>query len=369
MPLGLIEKLEPSKDENMVDHILWLGGFDFRTCPFTDADALVLCMLSYFDMKMLFDGRRGKVRVRDLLPYLEDGTSKPQLTGLDGGSSDIAKAACRSRRFGELIIRNHEDVLQHDPPLQFAAMTFHDEYHLNFLAFRGTDSSLAGWKEDCMIAFTETEAQRMAAEYAGRVITPEKAWIMGGHSKGGNQVLYAAAHLNFTELACVRRIYMLDGPGFCPEIIAKEEVERIEPKITRVIPEFDMIGKLFEPEISDTRVIRSANPEGLGQHALASWLVDHGGLSHGKASERAERMMKVVGEWIEGMSMEERKIFVDELFTAFGVEGTTDLNQITAERFGDVLIELNKTSEVTKKIFSELPKRFLKESLPWKKDK
>ena len=353
----------------MLDHILWLGGFDFRTCPFTDADALVLCQLSYFDMKMLFDGRRGKVRVKDLLPYLEDGTSKPQLTGLDGGSSDIAKAACRSRRFGELIIRNHEDVLQHDPPLQFAAMTFHDEYHLNFLAFRGTDSSLAGWKEDCMIAFTETEAQRMAAEYAGRVITPEKAWIMGGHSKGGNQVLYAAAHLNFTELACVRRIYMLDGPGFCPEIIGKEEVARIEPKITRVIPEFDMIGKLFEPEISDTRVIRSANPEGLGQHALASWLVDHGGLSHGKASERAERMMKVVGEWIEGMSMEERKIFVDELFAAFGVEGTTDLNQITAERFGDVLIELNKTSAVTKKIFSELPKRFLKESLPWKKDK
>ena len=365
MPLGLIEKLEPSKDENMVDHILWLGGFDFRTCPFTDADALVLCQLSYFDMKMLFDGRRGKVRVKDLLPYLEDGTSKPQLTGLDGGSSDIAKAACRSRRFGELIIRNHEDVLQHDPPLQFAAMTFHDEYHLNFLAFRGTDSSLAGWKEDCMIAFTETEAQRMAAEYAGRVITPEKAWIMGGHSKGGNQVLYAAAHLNFTELACVRRIYMLDGPGFCPEIIGKEEVARIEPKITRVIPEFDMIGKLFEPEISDTRVIRSANPEGLGQHALASWLVDHGGLSHGVPSVRAERMMKVVGEWIADMTMEERKIFVNELFEAFSVDGTTDLNQITAERFGDILIGLNKTSEVTKKIFSELPKRFLKETLPW----
>ena len=51
MPLGLIEKLEASKDENMVDHILWLGGFDCRTCPFTDADALESMMMELDDMR------------------------------------------------------------------------------------------------------------------------------------------------------------------------------------------------------------------------------------------------------------------------------------------------------------------------------
>ena len=359
MPLGLIDKLTPAKKENLVDHILWLGGLDFAACPFGDADALVLCMLSYFDMKRLPFGSGEEIRVKDLLPFLESGESKPQLTGPDGGSSDIAKAACRSRRYGELIIRNHEDIFQDDPPLQFAAMTFHDSGALNFLAFRGTDSSLAGWKEDFMIAFTETDAQRMAASYAKRALAAGGDWIMGGHSKGGNQVIYAASHLDDAELSRVRRIYMLDGPGFCPEIIDTAAMTRIEPLITRVIPEFDMIGQLFEPAVTDTRVIRSANPEGFGQHALASWLVDHGQLSAGKLSRRADRMMRVVNEWIADMSMEERKIFVEELFAAFGENGMTDLNQVTAEHFAAVIIELNRSSKVTKKIFADLPKRLI----------
>ena len=359
MPLGLIDKLKPAEKENLVDYVLWTGDMDFVQYPFRDADALVLCMLSYFDMKMLFEDGREEVLLKKLLPHIEYGSSLPQLTGPDGGSSDIAKAACRSKRFGELSVRNHADLLQTDPPLQFAAMTFHDGHGMDFLAFRGTDSSLAGWKEDCMIAFTETDAQRMAAAYAKSVLPTAEKWIVGGHSKGANQAIYAAARLDDEELARIRRIYMLDGPGFCPEIIDEGRMTRIEPLVTAVIPEFDMIGQLFEPAVTDVRVIKSANPEGLGQHALASWLVDHGNLSSGRLSERADRMMKVVGDWIADMSMDERKIFVGELFDALGAGGTRNLSEITPERFGAVLIELNRSSKVTKKIFADLPKKLI----------
>ena len=359
MPLGLIDKLKPAEKENLVDYVLWTGDMDFTQYPFRDADALVLCMLSYFDMKMLFEDGREEVLLKKLLPHIEYGSSLPQLTGPDGGSSDIGKAACRSKRFGELSVRNHADLLQTDPPLQFAAMTFHDGHGMDFLAFRGTDSSLAGWKEDCMIAFTETDAQRMAAAYAKSVLPTAEKWIVGGHSKGANQAIYAAARLDDEELARIRRIYMLDGPGFCPEIIDEGRMTRIEPLVTAVIPEFDMIGQLFEPAVTDVRVIKSANPEGLGQHALASWLVDHGNLSSGRLSERADRMMKVVGDWIADMSMDERKIFVVELFDALGAGGTRNLSEITPERFGAVLIELNRSSKVTKKIFADLPKKLI----------
>ena len=209
-----------------------------------------------------------------------------------------------------------------------------------------------------MIAFTETDAQRMAAAYAKSVLPTAEKWIVGGHSKGANQAIYAAARLDDEELARIRRIYMLDGPGFCPEIIDEGRMTRIEPLVTAVIPEFDMIGQLFEPAVTDVRVIKSANPEGLGQHALASWLVDHGNLSSGRLSERADRMMKVVGDWIADMSMDERKIFVGELFDALG-GGTRNLSEITPERFGAVLIELNRSSKVTKKIFADLPKKLI----------
>ena len=364
MPLGMISSLSPSGEENLVDYIRWLGGFDYDACPFRDADALVLCMISYFDMKMLFDEDRSEARVKDLLPFLERGESVPQITGGDGGSSDIVKEACRSRRFGELLIRNHEDILQTDPPLQFAAMTFHDGKGLNFLAYRGTDSSLAGWKEDFMIAFTETDAQHMAESYAHRRLWKEDRWILGGHSKGGNQALYAAVRLTDEELAQVERIYVLDGPGFDSDIVSPEQIARIEKKVTRVIPEFDMIGKLFEPEISDTRIVKSLN-DGLGEHALQSWTVDHGALSSGTPSKRANWLMHVVNEWIGGLSPDDRKTLVDELFEALGADGIENLEEITAERFGGVLIELGRVSEVTKKNFAELPKKMLAEGLKW----
>ena len=70
-------------------------------------------------------------------------------------------------------------------------------------------------------------------------------------------------------------------------------------------------------------------------------------------------MMKVVNEWIADMSMDERKIFVEELFDAFGTGGTQNLSEITAERFGAVIVELNRSSKVTKKIFADLPKKLI----------
>ena len=67
----------------------------------------------------------------------------------------------------------------------------------------------------------------------------------------------------------------------------------------------------------------------------------------------------VVHEWIADMSMEERKTFVNELFDAFGTGGTQNLSEITAERFAAVLVELNRSSKVTKKIFADLPKKLI----------
>ena len=78
MPLGLIDKLKPSDKENLLDYILWVGDMDFVQYPFRDADALVLCMLSYFDMKMLFEDGREEVLLKKLLPHVEYGSSRPQ---------------------------------------------------------------------------------------------------------------------------------------------------------------------------------------------------------------------------------------------------------------------------------------------------
>ena len=56
---------------------------------------------------------------------------------------------------------------------------------------------------------------------------------------------------------------------------------------------------------------------------------------------------------------------MEELFDALGADGVKNLEEITVERFGGVLIGLSRSSEVTKKNFAELPKKLIAEGLKW----
>ena len=269
--------------ETLAGYIGWMGDYSFEACPFREADALVLCLIAYFDLSPVFaDGKR-TAHVRDCAQMVDAGEAKLLITGGDLGNTEIFTAAVRSRRFGDLEITDAVDVLQENPPLQFAAVTFHDGSNFSFIAYRGTDSSLAGWKENFMISFTRTAAQEMALQYASERIAEyrlagKRKWYIGGHSKGGNLALYASCMLADEDLLAVDRVFLLDGPGLCPEVLDAKLVKRIDSRATMITPEYDIIGSIFSPEIADSRIIRSYR-DGIVQHSLASWLVDHGDLA------------------------------------------------------------------------------------------
>ncbi len=346
--------------ETLAGYIDWMGGLDFDACPFRDADALVLCVISYFDVTPLFDDGRETVPVSDCVKLIENGGAKLMITGGDMGNTEIFEKAVRSVRFGGLNMTRCVNGLRADPPYQFFAVTFENAI-FRFVAFRGTDSSLAGWRENFMISFTRTEAQDSAAEYAERAFDDcgGRDFYVAGHSKGGNLALYAAGMLSGRALRGVKRVYSLDGPGFCPEVLDTGILRRIDPVTTRIIPEFDLIGKLFEPQMTDTRIIKSYR-SGLEQHSLASWLVEGGELAlTGSVSQRSVGLSRLVNDWIGGVSMKDRPTVVNELFDTLGADGVTDLSEMNSDALVKTIIGLSKTSEVTRKNLIELPKRAL----------
>lgn len=80
---------------------------------------------------------------------------------------------------------------------QFAALTIDTGDGARFVSYRGTDSTLVGWKEDFNMSYqTPVPAQRSAAEYLSDAL---RRWggplRLGGHSKGGNLAVYAAGGL------------------------------------------------------------------------------------------------------------------------------------------------------------------------------
>ena len=375
--------------DKLIDYVKWMGELDFDAYPFREADALVLCVVSYFDLSRAFSGNllqdpaaKGMPRLQDCLPEIESGGSKLMITGGDMGNGELFEAAARSRRFGSLRLSSYVDVVSKEADLQFAAVCFHydpqqpcrrETKPFSFIAFRGTDSTLVGWKEDFMISFTRPKAQLLSAEYAKNLLEedtalnsggPARDWYIAGHSKGGNLAMYAACMLPDKDLYRVTRIFNLDGPGFCPEVLDLKLLDRIDPKTTRIVPEFEVIGKIFEPKLSDVRVVKSYR-RGMDQHSLPSWLVEYGALALAEDMDtRAAWLGDNLSGWISAIPHQDREKFIDELFDALAAGGADDLDHMRAENFRDAMISLSKTSKLTKYALTSLPARlFNRDSL------
>ena len=346
--------------DQLTDYIQWMGDLDFQALPFRDADALILCVISYFDLSPVLAGRK-EARVSDCLPMIEAGEARICITGGDLGNTAIFEAAARSKRFGDLTFTDYEDLVRPEEDLQFSAVTFRDGDRFTFLAYRGTDSTLTGWKEDFMLSFTKTKAQTLALEYAEHILGPDtaRARYIGGHSKGGNQALYAACMLPEELWEGITRVYLLDGPGFCPEVLDVSLVQRIDPRTVKIIPEFDIIGKLFDTKITDTKVVASYR-HGFMQHSLASWLIDHGQLALVPENDLVSRWAnETIDRWLANISPEERVRFIDELFEALRAGGKESLDDMNIEDFYKALVHLRQSGSFAKQVLTDLPKQAL----------
>ena len=351
--------------DNLKDYIRWMGDVPIRATGMRDADALVLCCLSYFDLSPLFAGDETP-RLKSYLPVLERSEAKVQITGSADNHLELMSLAAASRRFGELMLSDYVDVLNQEPPVQFSSVCFHDDEDLSFLAYRGTDNSLAGWREDFMFSFTLTEAQELALAYACAHIRPDRRWYLGGHSKGGNLALYAACLLEGAQWDCVERVYLLDSPGLCPEVMDPARIERIDPKARRIIPRFSVVGKLLEPRITDTHIVR-ASGFGVSQHSMLTWGIDHGELAEAQENDAMSLWIneKIRG-WSDEIPPENRALCVDELFDALGAGGAQTVNEIRffgPDGLEAILKRLRESSDVTKHTLTELPKYAVKTSL------
>ncbi|MBQ4381307.1 MAG: DUF2974 domain-containing protein [Oscillospiraceae bacterium] len=349
--------------DSLRDYILWMGDFPVEATGLRDPDALILCAIAYYDLAPAL--KDGRALLRDCLPYLERGELRLTVETSHEGFYGVFSAAAASRRFGDLLAENYVDVYRQEPPLQFSAVEFSGE-SFSFIAYRGTDNSLAGWREDFMISFTRTAAQNMALEYAASALKPGRRYYMGGHSNGANLALFAACTLPREQWDLVDRLYLLDGPGLCPEVMDAGVVERIDRKTVRVIPRFSVVGKLFEPKVSNTIIVNSSR-SGFPQHMLASWLVDHGQLSRAEKNDPMSLLAnETLDSWIQNINQEDRATFVADLFDALAAGGAETLHEL--EKGGGrgleaIIRRLAASRGTTFKVLYGLPVQFFKTGL------
>ncbi|BDR59174.1 Mbeg1-like protein [Xylocopilactobacillus apicola] len=244
---------------NLIDYLNKNGTCSFSTLPFNVVDAAILAQVSYLDFN-----QSNAHKFKDLTN--EEISIAAKVTWYPEENVLLAQALAQSERFGNVEWIAPLELNDRKKEQQFFAITFQIAPELYYLAFGGTDGSLLGIKEDLNMSFQTTVPsqqsglkyfQKIAQNYSGQ-------FYLGGHSKGGNVAIYAGVKSPLQLQDRIKQIYNFDGPGF-----GDQKYEKLKDRITKLIPQSSIVGRLLDPT-NDYQVVLS-NAHGFHQHDLFTW--------------------------------------------------------------------------------------------------
>ncbi|MBO7363728.1 MAG: DUF2974 domain-containing protein, partial [Lachnospiraceae bacterium] len=256
--------------------------------------------------------------------------------------------AMNTERYGGLTLCGYRSIMDTGQDEQMAVVTFCLSDGTDYVAFRGTDTTIVGWKEDFMLSYRrETEGQRHAAAYLDeRAAARTGYFYVGGHSKGGNFALYAGAFSAPEVQDRILAVFSNDGPGLREEATREAGFLRILPRVVRIIPEDSVVGILLSNP-AGCRVVKSAE-RGLLQHRGTSWLVRGTHFQYGARSGFSRAFENVIRRWLSELSEEELKDFTEYAFTVLELTGATTVTEIRRDLFGAAMAVFSAADRIPK---------------------
>ncbi len=352
---------------NLTDYLLWRGDMSLRERPLTEVDALVLATLSYVDLAGIVpsEAEGGSVTVAQALGNLLEqsgGDVAPYVRSLATIDAGYLRALADSRRFGELVVGSYVDVMDTERSVQFAALEVAlpagclggCEKCVRYVSYRGTDLTLAGWREDFMLSFEVTGAQLLARDYLERALTraarSDAAVLAGGHSKGGNLASYAVANVPADLAKRVLRCYAFDAPSVDARVASRDARDVLGADYVRIQPEYSVIGQLFDRPDEPRSYVRSL-ASGLMQHDPLSWQVTASGFVRADGLDPDARAFdEALDDWMSPVGPEDRRSFIQELFEVLGAGGPLLSDVTSLEGLPKVVSAANAASEKNKRL-------------------
>lgn len=335
----------------LFDYLKWRNDVSLRAAPFNEIDNVLLSYLAYADFGELLQEEKRHVSIETCLKRF---CEKHDLANVRESKHFIERAPLlleemvRGARFRGTKVAHFREVFDKEKVQQFAALVFLLPDGTKYISFRGTDSSITGWKEDFLMSITaETEGAKEAVSYLNDVAASvDGDFILGGHSKGGNFAMYAAAFCEDAVKGRIRKVYNNDGPGFREEIVRSAAYRELLPKITNIVPQTSIIGHLLSNEAAHT-VVKSA-AAGIFQHDVTTWEVTKDKFVRAEPDAFSDFVEKSLGTWLETMDDEARKSLVETVFSM--------IEMTEAETFAEFGENLFKNTGLIMKGLGRLPK-------------
>ena len=355
---------------NLFDYLTWRGDLDFAKSPLNPVDFVIFSQLAYLPFDGIVPGpgvkeglslhlalnklqekiQRNKSAVKEFLGFNED--------------PDFINALSLSNRFRNCHLLGFMNQINEDLEYQISGVCIYTGDDCCSVVFRGTDATLVGWKESFNMCFKEViPAQIEAVKYLEKMAPLLKGRLrIGGHSKGGNLAVYAAAFCEKKIQNRIIEIFNFDSPGFYENVITSKGFLAIKDKINFFVPQDSVIGMLFEHG-RNYNVIKSTEI-GLQQHSLFSWEVTHNNMIRVDEVTSGSRYVdKTLRDWINGLANEDREKVIEALYTiltASDIKSIHDLEHSFLPSMGKIIKFLGNVDEHTKKLIRKTFFEFLR---------
>lgn len=304
----------------LFDYVRDLGHESLAERPFGAPDSLALTQVVYMPMEGLADEGR-QTTVAALWAHLRAAYPDSFTDPFQRKRYFFTEACAKTPRFADIRIADYVNHIDPAQETQFCAATFHLPDGSRMISFRGTDLTLAGWKEDLNMSFKAVPAQAEAVAYVERAARAfDGPLLLGGHSKGGHLSLHAAAHVCADVQARLSRVYSFDGQGVDELTLLGDSYARVSPRVESYIPQSSVVGMLlcYHPVF----VVVRSHAIGLLQHDALTWQIREGNFETLGGLDLGTRMAdEALRQWIDRLTLEDRRFLTD---TVFGIIATLD---------------------------------------------
>ncbi len=294
--------------------------------PFCPVDSLILsklCYVRFGGMVPAFGERSEGVRICDTLKAEMFGSMFKYMIETQNERAFLYALAA-SPRYRNIKMKFYTDKNDNAVEKQFSAVTFFLEDKTAYIAFRGTDTTIVGWKEDFNMAFeSPIPSQEESVEYleatAKRI--PKRIELrVGGHSKGGNLAVYASVKCAPKVQKRIISVFNHDGPGFKNNLFETPQFQEIKDKMHTTLPEASLVGMLLQHH-ENYKVVKSSS-NSIKQHDPFSWEVEGYDFVYADSVKNsALARNKALNEWMGTLEDDKRRLIVNVLF---GVLEKTD---------------------------------------------
>lgn len=333
--IGNIGKVEAMA--NIFDYIDWRGDLDLTQDPFNEVDSLILSTVSYIDFELIeTDLKTEKATIREAGEQFNRLHADEKIKAgrlVPDSIFRLLDVMSRTPRFRDMILSDYVNQIDEEEEKQFSAITINLGDGSYYIAYRGTDDTIVGWKEDFNMSFImPVPSQEAAVEYINSTCQYIRGRLyIGGHSKGGNLAIYSAVKCSERVRKKIDCVYNNDGPGFDVNMIKSAKYQAMLPLIKSIVPENSIVGMLLEHD--EDYIIVKSSQSGLMQHDAMSWQVLGAFLVKAKKlSAQSRRLNKALSSWINSVDNERREEFVETLFGLLYASGAKNLSDVSADR-------------------------------------